>query len=153
MARSACPRRRHGAAAVLTRFASAVHADSIDSIRCSNSYKAERDPPVANNNLDKSFEECEFQCNLFSTMDACDWFIYYLSGPSENCKLYGPGQMKMETWLASIDPTGEPVKGCPATIDEEQKCVTPEGNRYPDAGLPPMNFAVADCSPKTTLLV
>ena len=143
----------HGAAAVLTLFASAVHADEITSTRCSVSFKS-GDPgtPNANDKFHvKDVAECQFQCDLFSSFGACSWFIYVKSGVHENCALYGPGLESMEEWFASHNLRGQPIlHDCPAEIDDEEKCVTPPSNRNPDAGSPPyapMNFAVADCTP------
>merc|ERR1719341_1342499 len=37
-----------------------------------------------------NLEECKFQCDLFASFGACDWFIYVTAGMDENCHLFGP---------------------------------------------------------------
>ena len=159
MARTACPRRRHGVAAVLTLFASAGHANEIiTSIRCSNSHKAKGGtPPITTPTHTEDLAACQFQCDLFSSFQACDWFIFFTDGSvHENCLLYNPEREAMEEWLDDHAIRGQPVLGCPAAAapptDDEEKCVTPEKNQV-DAGsldhpsaYAPMNFAVSSCS-------
>lgn len=148
MARTSCPRRRHGVAAVLTLFASAGHADEhTTNIRCSNSYNRKGvNPPSATVSVHvNDLGECESNCDLFASFDQCAWFIYYTYGPSDNCLLYGPpgpDVMTMETWLATNPVRGQPVLGCPAEIDEGT-CDAGTIEEYP---YPPMKFAVAGCA-------
>ena len=105
MARTAWPRRRHGTVAVLTLFASAVHADEITSTRCSVSFKS--GDPGTPNPTDKfhvnDVADCQFQCDLFSTFGSCSWFIYVKSGEDENCALYGPRGWNQ--WRIGLRPT------------------------------------------------
>ena len=146
-------------AAVLTLFASAGHANEIiTSSRCSNSYKGEGGkPPPTNNKLHagvpgsaEALALCQLQCDTYSSFQQCDWFIYLTDGgEDEDCLLYGPEKMVMEEWLDGHNIKGQPVLGCPAPIDDEEKCVTPEKNQV-DAGslhhpYAPMNFAVSGC--------
>merc|ERR1712233_28132 len=56
------------------------------------------------------FEECKFQCDLFASFGACDWFLFVNSGPDENCHLFGPGKESMADYLSSCNLQGQPTR-------------------------------------------
>merc|ERR1712112_52949 len=56
------------------------------------------------------FEECKFQCDLFASFGACDWFLFVNSGPDENCHLFGPGKESMADYLSSCNLKGQPLR-------------------------------------------
>merc|ERR1712061_502375 len=51
--------------------------------------------------------ECKFQCDLFNSFGACDWFVYeQTGGMDENCHLFGPGKEPMADYLSSCNRVG-----------------------------------------------
>merc|ERR1719242_1129873 len=57
-----------------------------------------------------NLEECKFQCDLFNSFGACDWFLYVEAGMDENCHLFGPGMETMNDYLSSCNIRGQPTK-------------------------------------------
>merc|ERR1719361_1297809 len=57
-----------------------------------------------------NLEECKFQCDLFASFGACDWFLYVDAGMDENCHLFGPGLETMSDYLSSCNIRGQPTK-------------------------------------------
>merc|ERR1712038_857095 len=54
-----------------------------------------------------SIDECKFQCDLFNSFGACDWFLYYgAQGMDENCHLFGPGKESMTDYVNSCNLQG-----------------------------------------------
>merc|ERR1719242_208436 len=66
--------------------------------------------------------ECKFQCDLFNSFGACDWFLYVKSGQDENCHLFGPGKESMGDYLTSCNEIAQPTRmaddTCIANPDE-----------------------------------
>merc|ERR550539_1507836 len=54
--------------------------------------------------------ECHFQCELFNSFGACDWFLYVKSGQDENCHLFGPGRESMGDYLTSCNEIAQPTR-------------------------------------------
>merc|ERR1712158_284654 len=54
--------------------------------------------------------ECKFQCDLFHSFGACDWFLYVKSGQDENCHLFGPGKESMGDYLTSCNEIAQPTR-------------------------------------------
>merc|ERR550539_547523 len=54
--------------------------------------------------------ECKFQCDLFNSFGACDWFLYVKSGQDENCHLFGPGKESMGDYLTSCNEIAQPTR-------------------------------------------
>merc|ERR1719216_408364 len=63
------------------------------------------------------FEECKFQCDLFASFGACDWFLFVTAGPDENCHLFGPGKESMADYLSSCNLVGGALR------NSEDKCI------------------------------
>merc|ERR1712107_696943 len=53
--------------------------------------------------------ECKFQCDLFNSFGACDWFVYeQTGGMDENCHLFGPGKESMTDYSPAATGLVEP---------------------------------------------
>merc|ERR1712004_696140 len=68
--------------------------------------------PVSNDNIHVlNLEECIFQCDLFHSFGACDWFRFdQTGGEDENCHLHGPGNEPMPDYLSSCNMRGRPTR-------------------------------------------
>merc|ERR1711962_500806 len=104
-------------AASLADSAYHCNPDNRDCSCADFSYK-ECQAPVSNDNIHVlNLEECIFQCDLFHSFGACDWFRYdQTGGEDENCHLHGPGNEPMLDYLSSCNKRGRPTR------DINEKC-------------------------------
>merc|ERR1719507_2418804 len=79
---------------------------------CSDfSYKDCQEPVTEDQIHTDNLEECIFQCDLFHSFGACDWFLYdNTDGMDENCHLFGPGREPMKDYLDSCNDRGRPTR-------------------------------------------
>jgi len=79
---------------------------------CSDfSYKDCQEPVTEDQIHTANLEECIFQCDLFHSFGACDWFLYdQTDGMDENCHLFGPGREPMKDYLNSCNDRGRPTR-------------------------------------------
>merc|ERR1711868_267624 len=64
---------------------------------CGDKAFEDRIEPVTDDQIHTAdFAECKFQCDLFASFGACDWFLFVNSGTDENCHLFGPGKESMD---------------------------------------------------------
>jgi len=98
-------------AASLADSAYHCNPDNRDCSCADFSYK-ECQAPVSNDNIHVlDLEECIFQCDLFHSFGACDWFRFdQTGGEDENCHLHGPGNEPMLDYLSSCNKRGRPTR-------------------------------------------
>jgi len=66
-------------------------------------------------------------CQLWTLVGECDWFIYYNAKSDANCYLYGANNPEnMEEYLSSCGRTGQPVRRADGTCTASQ--TTPNGD-------------------------
>merc|ERR1711928_249229 len=71
------------------------------------SFKECQEPVTADMIHVADLAECKFQCDLFNSFGACDWFIFeQTGGMDENCHLFGPGKETMADYLSSCNQVG-----------------------------------------------
>merc|ERR1719454_2099651 len=65
-----------------------------------------------------TIDECKFQCDLFNSFGACDWFLYYQGGGmDENCHLFGPGKEGLTDFLNTCTVRGGALR------NSDDKCL------------------------------
>jgi len=83
-------------------------AENRDCTCGDRSYKSCLEPGAQVSLHVDDLEECILNCDLFATMNQCDWIIFYNRGPDENCRLIANGET-MEEYLNSCNIKGQPV--------------------------------------------
>jgi len=79
---------------------------------CSDfSYKDCIEPVTDDKIHTADLEQCIFQCDLFASFGACDWFLFdQTDGGDENCHLFGPGKESLEDYISSCNLRGQPTR-------------------------------------------
>jgi len=96
---------------------SACDSDHRDCSCADFSFKQCQTPNTNDNFHVNTLEECIFQCDIFHSFDACDWFRFdQTNSEDENCHLYGPQKEPMLDYLGSCDVRGKPTR------DIDQTC-------------------------------
>lgn len=116
------------------------------------------DVSVHTNNL----EECILNCDLFSSFGQCEWFVFYNSGPDENCRMFGAKvRESMDTYLGTCNVVGQPTRydGDTCMTDSPLVCEGPPQPLF-CSGTPPckvcddtddcnVNYHEAECAMTT----
>merc|ERR1712045_150560 len=67
-----------------------------------------------------TIDECKFQCDLFNSFGACDWFLFYQGGGmDENCHLFGPGKEGLSDFLNTCTVRGGALRNADDKCLEE----------------------------------
>jgi len=93
--------------ALVSSQMSSCNTDDRDCRCADKSFKECQEPVTADMIHVADLAECKFQCDLFNSFGACDWFIYeQTGGMDENCHLFGPGKETMADYLSSCNQVG-----------------------------------------------
>merc|ERR1712227_1131413 len=95
------------ATVALVSSQSSCNTDDRDCRCADKSFQDCQEPVTADMIHVADLAECKFQCDLFNSFGACDWFIYeQTGGMDENCHLFGPGKETMADYLSSCNQVG-----------------------------------------------
>merc|ERR1711963_516615 len=95
------------ATVALVSSQSSCNTDDRDCRCADKSFKECQEPVTADMIHVSDLAECKFQCDLFFSFGACDWFIFeQTGGMDENCHLFGPGKETMADYLSSCNQVG-----------------------------------------------
>merc|ERR1719206_702901 len=104
------------ATVALVSSQSSCNTDDRDCRCADKSFQDCQEPVTADMIHVADLAECKFQCDLFNSFGACDWFVYeQTGGMDENCHLFGPGKETMADYLsryASYQHTAPWCGGC-----------------------------------------
>merc|ERR1711936_1103024 len=89
--------------ALVSSQMSSCNTDDRDCRCADKSFKECQEPVTADMIHVADLAECKFQCDLFNSFGACDWFIFeQTGGMDENCHLFGPGKEPFATRPESV---------------------------------------------------
>merc|ERR1711994_76991 len=110
---------------------------------CGDKAFNECDEPETNDKFHtNSIDECWFQCDLFHSFDACDWFLYYgAGGMDENCHLFGPGKETMVQYVNSCNLQGGAIR------NTDDACINTVGDYCDNGVICPGKCASCDDDP------